>query len=108
MANSPIDDPVPYQSPASTGMEARPEKKSDFLKLAKSKQYKEVVKFMDTRIEYHRLFLPGGIAPEQVKDEDVAAHWKLASMLISEYELFKSVVNGELNHDEAVRKLRTS
>lgn len=99
--NSPIDDATPYQVPE-TKLEQR--KASDFARLGRSRDYKEVTKYLESRKEYYRRFLPGGVPVEEIanmKDAELGIWWKAASTIITEIEMLQGIIQRE--KDESKR-----
>lgn len=98
--NSPIDDPVPFQLPEIKTPEKV--KKNDWERLVKSKKYPEIKEYLESRKEFYRRYLPGGVAVTDVKEVDSYA-WKLACTLITELEMFESIALRQATAEE-VRK----
>lgn len=71
--NSIMSDPAPFLPPKEQPKLKAP-KKTEWEKLATSNKYKEIVKYIKVRQEYHRHFLPGGeeLAKLIITDKDAA------------------------------------
>lgn len=99
--NSPIDDAAPHQVP-----ETKIEKKkaSDFARLGRSRDYKEVNAYLEGRKEFYRRFLPGNVPTEEVanlSNEQLGLWWKAASTIITEIEMLQGIIQRE--KDESKR-----
>lgn len=95
--NGIIDDATPYQVPE-TKMEQR--KASDFARLGRSRQYKDIKTYLAGRKEFYARYLPGGIPVEEVANmstEELGIWWKAASTIITELEMFEGIVAREVD-----------
>lgn len=96
-ANSPLNDPAPFQPPVSPG---KPEKVplSDWARLGKSRKYPSVNAHLEARKEYWRHYLPGGAALREVAitDPQAVANWvAIASAIIDEIDTFQYRIQRE-------------
>lgn len=89
--NSPIDDPAPYEMPEVKPPKAAKVVKNDWEKLKEHDKYPAVARYLETRRVYHQHFLPGGKAvTEEDDDAKLLFHYKLASAIIEEIDLFEA------------------
>ena len=96
--NSVTPDPMPFQPPKA---DEAPKKisKSDWARLAKSKKYKEIQQYFETRKEYARHFLPDGTPIKDTKP--TPENWAAASWLIDEISNIQMMIH---NHAEREKK----
>lgn len=90
--NSPISDPTPAFVMPEQQKPTKPTK-SDWARLGSNRKYKDVDRYIETRMEYWRHFLPGG---EGIKDlvakgqYEEAGKWSgLASIIVDELDTFR-------------------
>lgn len=92
-ANSPIDDPAPYQPPVVKPVPKPPRpKKTEWQKFVAGKKFPEVAAYIATRKEYWRMYLPDGSRIQDIAPEHRAAWWACAAQIISEYEDFQQIL----------------
>lgn len=85
--NTILSDPIPtWAMPEVKDKKVTKPTPDDWEKLGKSRKYKEINKWIESRKEYWRHFLPDGTAIKDLPDDQVAAWWKCASTIIDEYE----------------------
>lgn len=71
--------------------DAEVERLKNTARYAKSKEYKELRSKLESRIEFYQKYLPGGVPPENIPEEERGKYWAIASIVISE---FQGVING--------------
>lgn len=96
--NSPISDPSPaFAMPDAPKAPKRV--KSDWAKLGANRKFKDVDKYIETRKEYWRHFLPGGEAIKELvaqgKYEEAGKWAGLASIIVDELDTFQFTVQKE-------------
>lgn len=70
-----------------------PQEEADaWTKLGKSKNYKDIDKYIEARKEAYRRFLPNGTPIEQATDTEIASHYRTASAVIREFEAFQGAI----------------
>lgn len=95
--NSILSDSQPWQPPKPTEPAEKPEK-SDWEKLGRSRKYKEVDQYLETRKEYWRHYLPDGRAFKELAIEHPAkaGRWgACASQMIDEIEAFQFIIQNQ-------------
>lgn len=53
-------------------------------KFSKSKEFEKLKEHLEQRITYYQNFLPGGVPPENVPDEERGKYWAVSNMVIGE------------------------
>lgn len=53
-------------------------------KYSRSKEFAEIRERVEAKIVYYQCFLPGGIPPENIPEEERGKYWGLANLLIKE------------------------
>ena len=104
MKNGIASDPTPFIPPEP---KAAPKKvtQTQWAKLGKSKQFPDIERYIDTRIEYNRLFLPDGTPIKDEKDDQVIlTHYKAAAMVIDELENLKATIINHTKKKPTVKK----
>lgn len=52
----------------------------------KSREFQVFKAKMEEKIEYYKKFLPGGVVPEAISEEERGKYWAVASIVIQEFE----------------------
>ena len=91
--NSPIGDESPWEEPAETVLAALPD--NDFGKLGKSKGYAEIDLYIQTKIDFYKKYFPDGTSVIELTNEQAGAWWKLAAIIVSEFEALNAKIQGE-------------
>lgn len=55
-------------------------------KFSKTKEFKKLKEHLEQRIDYYQMFLPGGVPPENVPDEERGKYWAVSSIVIGEFQ----------------------
>lgn len=92
--NSPISDPAVTQPPTTQKVARAPQ--SDWAKLGKDKKYPVIEKYIETRKEFWRMYMPDGKRIQDVDEKTRSMWWACAAQIISEYEDFQNKVATEV------------
>lgn len=92
--NSPISDPQVTQPPVQPKIAKPP--KTDWAKLGTDKKYPAVEAYIETRIEFWRMYMPDGTRIQDVSKEVRDQWWACAATIIGEYEDFKAKLETEV------------
>ena len=88
--NSIMDDPEPWKQPE-TKAPPKP-KKSDWEKLATSKDYPVIKKYIDERKVFYQRYLPSAVPVENMNSAESAENWKNAVIIITELENLEQII----------------
>lgn len=101
-SNGLVGDDYPTELPQAQPSEDFVAEEVKRARYSKTKEFKQFKEKMEAKIEYRQKFLPGGVPPENVTEEERGKYWAVASIVISdfreilgEYELAKEAVDNK-------------
>lgn len=101
-SNGLVGDDYPTELPQTQPSEDFVAEEVKRARYSKTKEFKQFKEKMEAKIEYRQNFLPGGVPPENVTEEERGKYWAVASIVISdfreilgEYELAKEAVDNK-------------
>ena len=78
--NSPMDDPVPFETPKFETLEDEPKQEPE------SFDKKALLEYINARLDYFENYLPGGEAVLNLSNEEKASHWEAAATIRTEFK----------------------
>ena len=105
--NSPISDEAPWEEPQPTVIAALPE--NDFAKVGKGKRYADIDEYIQAKVNFYKNYLPDGGSVLDLTNEQLGVQWKIAAVIISEFESLNAKIQGEANlkkKEQAVENAR--
>lgn len=79
--NSPMDDPVPFETPKFETLEDEPMEGEP-----ESFDKKSLLEYIQARLDYFENYLPGGEAVLNLSQEEKASHWEAAATIRTEFK----------------------
>ena len=79
--NSPMDDPMPFETPKFETLEDEPVAGEP-----ESFNKKALLEYIDARLDYFESYLPGGEAVLNLSNEEKASHWEAAATIRTEFK----------------------